>query len=432
MVLPPREAPGAHPDPRQPRRFWRPGQAQRVHARWPPHHRLWRQPVAAIAELALQRAAEELAAAISASTSKGSRPRSSASSIPRLACRAAFLPARGVRPRRAGDGRAPRGMPTRLRAAAERQAAAGVRRRFSGFGGEQGADPRAATPATPIRWPAERPRRSCASSKATSYRDYLIKLCGCSEEAANCFQGRPLGFFGLGSDAVPAADARDLGYPGFAGLKLPGGANAAWSEPYIYHFPDGNAALRADAGALAHSRASRRAARWTTWWRRRSTMRKLDEGRAGGPHPAQFDLPGRRAAPVTRCRSLCAQRRRCAASKRGMSCSPAFTWSSRTSCRNCRAAARGAGEERQDADLLHQCAGAQLAAPSRISRSRSPRRWASTIRCRSTSRSAWAATPSARSVRADAAASGRTCRARRTRGSMRAPSSVSARASSTR
>ena len=35
---------------------------------------------------------------------------------------------------------------------------------------------------------------------------------------------------------------RDLGYPGFAGLGL-GGANAAWSEPYIYHFPDGNASL---------------------------------------------------------------------------------------------------------------------------------------------------------------------------------------------
>lgn len=79
--------------------------------------------------------------------------------------------------------------------------------------------------------------------KRTSYRDYLVKICGCSEEAANCFQGRPLGFFGLGSDAVPAAEARDLGYPGFAGLKLAGGTNAAWKEPYIYHFPDGNASI---------------------------------------------------------------------------------------------------------------------------------------------------------------------------------------------
>ena len=67
--------------------------------------------------------------------------------------------------------------------------------------------------------------------KATSYRDYLIRLCGMSEEAANCFQGRPLGFYGLGSDAVPASEARDLGYPGFAGLNLPGGANSAWSSP---------------------------------------------------------------------------------------------------------------------------------------------------------------------------------------------------------
>lgn len=79
--------------------------------------------------------------------------------------------------------------------------------------------------------------------KRTSYRNYLIRICGCSEEAANCFQGRPLGFFGLGSDAVPAAAARDLGYPGFAGLGLPPDSNPAWNEPYIYHFPDGNASL---------------------------------------------------------------------------------------------------------------------------------------------------------------------------------------------
>ncbi len=77
--------------------------------------------------------------------------------------------------------------------------------------------------------------------RRTSYRDYLTKVCGLSEEAANCFQGRTLGFFGLGCDAVPAADARDLGYPGFEGLGLP--ARAGAREPYIYHFPDGNASL---------------------------------------------------------------------------------------------------------------------------------------------------------------------------------------------
>jgi spermidine dehydrogenase len=77
----------------------------------------------------------------------------------------------------------------------------------------------------------------------TSYRDYLVKICGCSEEVANCFQGRTLGFFGLGCDAVPAADVRDFGYPGFRGLGLPANDSPEWQEPYIYHFPDGNASL---------------------------------------------------------------------------------------------------------------------------------------------------------------------------------------------
>src|SRR5204863_467533 len=40
--------------------------------------------------------------------------------------------------------------------------------------------------------------------RRTSYRDYLTRIRGCSDEVANCFQGRPLGFFGLGCDAVLA------------------------------------------------------------------------------------------------------------------------------------------------------------------------------------------------------------------------------------
>jgi spermidine dehydrogenase len=79
--------------------------------------------------------------------------------------------------------------------------------------------------------------------KTTSYRDYLIKVCGCSEEVANCFQGRTLGFFGLGCDAVPADDVREHGYPGFRALGLPADGSEGRREPYIYHFPDGNASL---------------------------------------------------------------------------------------------------------------------------------------------------------------------------------------------
>ena len=79
--------------------------------------------------------------------------------------------------------------------------------------------------------------------KRTSYRDYITKICGCSEEVANCFQGRTLGFFAVGCDAVAAEDAREAGYPGFAGLGLPAVKNPELTEPYIYHFPDGNASL---------------------------------------------------------------------------------------------------------------------------------------------------------------------------------------------
>ena len=79
--------------------------------------------------------------------------------------------------------------------------------------------------------------------KKTSYRDYLVKICGCSEEVANCFQGRTLDFYALGCDAVAAADAREAGYPGFDGLGLPDTANPELNEPYIHHFPDGNASI---------------------------------------------------------------------------------------------------------------------------------------------------------------------------------------------
>lgn len=77
----------------------------------------------------------------------------------------------------------------------------------------------------------------------TSYRDYLIKLCGCSEAIANCWHGRSLDFTALASDMIPASFAREMGFPGFAGLGLPEESSPERDEPYIYHFPDGNASL---------------------------------------------------------------------------------------------------------------------------------------------------------------------------------------------
>jgi spermidine dehydrogenase len=91
------------------------------------------------------------------------------------------------------------------------------------------------------------PGRSAASKlerlQKISYRDFLLKVRGYSEEVANCFQGRTLGFYALGADSVAASEALGLGYPGFAGLGLPDKGPSPYSEPYIYHFPDGNASL---------------------------------------------------------------------------------------------------------------------------------------------------------------------------------------------
>ncbi len=81
--------------------------------------------------------------------------------------------------------------------------------------------------------------------RSTSYREYIQKLWGLDDEAANTFQGRSHDFFALGIDRVSALEARETGYPGFAGLDLPPDpvAAAEMDEPYIYHFPDGNASL---------------------------------------------------------------------------------------------------------------------------------------------------------------------------------------------
>ncbi|PXC05044.1 spermidine dehydrogenase, partial [Pseudomonas aeruginosa] len=80
----------------------------------------------------------------------------------------------------------------------------------------------------------------------TSYRDYLLKNVGLSETSVKYFQGRSNDFSALGADALPAADAYAAGFPGFdaLGLLQPSEeAQAEMDEPYIYHFPDGNASL---------------------------------------------------------------------------------------------------------------------------------------------------------------------------------------------
>ncbi|MFI4889533.1 MAG: NAD(P)-binding protein [Steroidobacterales bacterium] len=78
----------------------------------------------------------------------------------------------------------------------------------------------------------------------TSYRDYLQRYFGLDERALAMFDGRTLDYFASKAVAVPAQDAWASEYPGFQGLGLVRPRESSMeSDPYIYHFPDGNASL---------------------------------------------------------------------------------------------------------------------------------------------------------------------------------------------
>jgi spermidine dehydrogenase len=77
-----------------------------------------------------------------------------------------------------------------------------------------------------------------------SYRDYLARHFGLDERSLAMFDGRTLDLFASKSSAVPALDAWAVQLPGFQGLGLNLPREASYeTEPYIYHFPDGNASL---------------------------------------------------------------------------------------------------------------------------------------------------------------------------------------------
>ncbi len=79
--------------------------------------------------------------------------------------------------------------------------------------------------------------------RRTSYRDYLIKNAGLGEEAVKLMDGRTKDFMAMGPDIIPAMDALGSGFPGFEALGLRDEREEGLDEPYIYHFPDGNASI---------------------------------------------------------------------------------------------------------------------------------------------------------------------------------------------
>ena len=79
-----------------------------------------------------------------------------------------------------------------------------------------------------------------ATLRKTSYRDFLINHARVDPQVADYFQQRPHSGWGIGADAAPATAAGRT-WPGLQGLGLPGGNGEG--DPYIFHFPDGNASI---------------------------------------------------------------------------------------------------------------------------------------------------------------------------------------------
>jgi spermidine dehydrogenase len=85
----------------------------------------------------------------------------------------------------------------------------------------------------------------------TSYLAFLLEHAKVHREVARLMSARTHGLYAMGIDGVPALDLWGLGYPGFQGMGLTRGDHAGLSatakpkpeEPYIFHFPDGNASI---------------------------------------------------------------------------------------------------------------------------------------------------------------------------------------------
>jgi spermidine dehydrogenase len=82
----------------------------------------------------------------------------------------------------------------------------------------------------------------------TSYADFLTKICKVDPAVLPFFQSYSHDLFAVGIDAVSALacyrNPDDYGacqYPGFEGMNL--GGDEGKEEPYIFHFPDGNASI---------------------------------------------------------------------------------------------------------------------------------------------------------------------------------------------
>jgi spermidine dehydrogenase len=96
--------------------------------------------------------------------------------------------------------------------------------------------------------PGLSPDQKRAKLSKISYADFLTKICKVHPDALRFFQSYPNDLFAVGIDAVSALACYEAGddyggftYAGFAGMGL--GEEPGKEEPYIFHFPDGNASI---------------------------------------------------------------------------------------------------------------------------------------------------------------------------------------------
>src|SRR5882724_588033 len=87
----------------------------------------------------------------------------------------------------------------------------------------------------------------------TTYAKFLTDICGYDPQLVTYYQTSTQEYFGIGIDGTTCLDARGNGNPGFDGIGLGDAAYPTMSpscrlaltdpDPYIYHFPDGNAGV---------------------------------------------------------------------------------------------------------------------------------------------------------------------------------------------
>jgi spermidine dehydrogenase len=80
-----------------------------------------------------------------------------------------------------------------------------------------------------------------------TYLEFLRDVAGVHEDAQRYFTARPLSYWAVGGDVIPAWSLRQYDYPGFRGMGFPAIQRMGYGERQLsgtyFRFPDGNASI---------------------------------------------------------------------------------------------------------------------------------------------------------------------------------------------